>query len=58
MKELAQKLANTILQAHIGVSLHPYPPERIDIPKSEFDMICKIAEQILKEVSDEHPKTV
>ena len=48
MDKLAVKLANAVLQARIGVSLHPYPPSRIDIPKAEFDIMRELAEKILE----------
>ena len=47
MKTDAEKLAEYLLQAHIGVSLWPYPPERIDMPKKEFDYMRELAQKIL-----------
>jgi hypothetical protein len=43
------KLAQKLLEARIGVNSHPYPPERVDIVKSDFDELRKLAEQVLKE---------
>lgn len=42
----ASKLAELVLSARLGVSMHPYPPERIDIPKVDWDAIRAQAEKV------------